>query len=70
MNGKLFQEIESKENKLKELTAMARSNSVREEDVSRMNSEVSLKIPGLKISADLTLGNFMINVQPTVYMQH
>ncbi|CCD65721.1 Intraflagellar transport protein 81 homolog [Caenorhabditis elegans] len=40
VNGKLFQEIESKENKLKELTAMARSNSVREEDVSRMNSEI------------------------------
>ena len=41
MNGKLFQEIETKENKLRELSTMARSSSVKEDDITRMTEEVN-----------------------------
>ncbi|KAF1747937.1 hypothetical protein GCK72_024403 [Caenorhabditis remanei] len=40
VNGKLFQEIETKENKLRELSTMARSSSVKEDDITRMTEEI------------------------------
>uniref|UniRef100_A0A1I7T793 Intraflagellar transport protein 81 homolog n=2 Tax=Caenorhabditis tropicalis TaxID=1561998 RepID=A0A1I7T793_9PELO len=39
-NEKLFNEIETKENKLKELFNVARTNTVKEEDVTRINDEI------------------------------
>ncbi|CAP33113.2 Protein CBR-IFT-81 [Caenorhabditis briggsae] len=39
-NGKLFNEIEYKENKLRELINMANSNSVTEEDLQKMTEDI------------------------------